>query len=399
MKTIVIMNRWKDDFADYISLIDHFENNIIYICNSFGSKYINDREKYPHELYVLPNLVDGPEINSVIRSIIQKSNKIDYLVALSEYDMELAGIIRSRFEINGMNKEVSKNFTNKVTMKRALEQSHIRFPKFLSSLNNLNDFVEINGFPFVVKPHYGAASHGVSIIKNKDELFTFLRDTKNLDDYECEEFIDMPIVHVDGVIQDSQLVFARASRYIGTCFEYTLGKPLGSIVLDSQKDQDTLSRFAKEVVIALGLKDGVFHLEAFYDDENVIFLEVGARQGGGEVVPLMKQLFNVDLISCFFKTQIGEKIDFDHLRNDKIGGFLLIPEPEEIPCVVKKVTSMKNNVESLKIEILPTIGAVFDGNGGYYFNSGRFLFVGPADKVEKDIIKVMTNFRIKTEKL
>lgn len=398
MKTIVIINRWKDDFADYVSLIDHFENNIIYICNSFGSNYIKDRRNIPHELYILDNLIDNSELNSIMEIIIQKQNKIDHLVALSEYDMELAGILRSRFDITGMNAEVSRNFTNKVSMKKALEQSCIRFPNFSSNLNNINVFIEKNGFPFVIKPHYGAASHDVSIIENEEDLIDFLKVTKNWDDYECEEYIDMPIVHVDGVIQDSKLNFVKASRYIGTCFDYTLGKPLGSIILDSEKDQELLGNFAQEVVVALGLKDGVFHLEAFYENEDIIFLEVGARQGGGEIVPLMKKLFDVDLISCFFKTQIGEKIYFDLLNNSEIGGFLLIPEPKEIPCIVKEVTSMKDNIESLIVEVLPTIGTVFDGNGGYYFNSGRFLFVGSKDKVEQNINEVIENFIITTEK-
>lgn len=35
---------------------------------------------------------------------------------------------------------------------------------------------------------------------------------------------------------------------------------------------------------ALGLENGVFHLEAFIDDGEFVFLEIGRRPGGGEIL-------------------------------------------------------------------------------------------------------------------
>ena len=46
---------------------------------------------------------------------------------------------------------------------------------------------------------------------------------------------------------------------------------------------------------------GVFHLEFILHDNEPVFLEVGARQGGGEIVPMLKQIYGVDLVLALLK--------------------------------------------------------------------------------------------------
>jgi len=394
MKTIIIINRWKDDYADYVKLVDHFNNNIIYICDEDGSDYIKTRSDVPHTLYELERLDDVSVLISKVEEVVERYERVDCIVAMSEMDMVMSGILRTHFSIPGMSQSVAEAFTNKVLMKERLEQSGVRFPQFISSLDTLESLINRVDFPIVMKPHYGAGSVGVAIIKTRNELTRFLNTTDKLTNYEAEEYIDKPIVHLDGVVSDSKISFIKCFKYFGTCFEYTLGEPLGSILIDSNEDQTVLAEFAADVIKALGMENGVFHLEAFYEDGSPIFLEIGGRQGGGEVVPLMKHLFDVDLVECFFNSQIGVKNIITEKQSDLIAGFVLIPEPEHTPCTVTRVSSMENVTKTLAYEILPKVGSVLKGHGGYYFNSGRFLFKGNKIDVELDMRYVMQNFRI-----
>lgn len=126
---------------------------------------------------------------------------------------------------------------------------------------------------------------------------------------------------------------------------------------------------------------------------NFIFLEVGARQGGGEIVPMYKKLYNMDLIKLSFNLQIGvEKVPLFEKKDERVAAFLLFPEPSQLPDKVKEITMF--NLESQVYQISPKIGENMEGGGGYYFNSGRFLFYGDSEQVIKDVNYVMSNFRI-----
>lgn len=399
MKKVIIINRWSDDFADYINLIDHNLNKIIYVTNENGAKYIKDRKNIPHALYILDDLDDYLSLNNAVAEIMDEYSQIDHLIAMSEYDIKNAGKIRDVFNISGMTEITALNFTNKIIMKNALVESSIKMPAFLDDISKLDIFIKKHGFPFILKPRIGAASHGVYRINNNDDLTSFFKNVTEIEGYECEEFIDSPIIHIDGVVQNNEIIFVKGSKYIGTCLDYSAGKPLGSIIIDSKYEQNRIAVFTKEVINSLQLRSGVFHLEAFYTEDDLIFLEVGARQGGGEIVPLFKELYGVDLINCLFQTQVENEIIFSIIHNTSIGGFLLIPEPKNTPCIVNQVTSMRGHVNTLKKEILPQIDSILDGSGDYYFNSGRFLFIGGFEEINSDINYIIDNFKIKTTKL
>lgn len=145
-------------------------------------------------------------------------------------------------------------------------------------------------------------------------------------------------------------------------------------------------------------KNSVFHLEFIYHNGNLFFLEVGARQGGGEIVPLYKQVFGIDLVKILLKTQLLENIDERPIRKEKSGGYLLFPVPNNAPCIVNKVTKI-NNIKTIKYQISPNIGEKLTKNGGYYFNSWRFLFIGDFITIKKDIKRVIDEFKIYTEKI
>jgi phosphoribosylamine-glycine ligase len=395
-KNIVIMNRWADDYADYCKYINHYENNVFYVTDDNGSKYLQGKENVPHEIYKVDSLKNEKAIKEIITDLRKSYGNINHLVALSESDLLVAAKIRESLDINGMNLNTSLNFLDKVTMKSTLKQADVQCPRYSDDLTNIDDFVGEVGFPIVLKPCQGASSRGVMIIKNYEELKKAKEYIIN-EPYEYEEFIEGPIIHVDGIVQKGEIIFQKSSRYINTCYDYAQGKPLGSIIINDQPQIEVIEMFTKKVITALGLNDGVFHLEAIIREGTPVFLEVGARQGGGEIVPLIKDLYSVDIIEAFIKTQVGELITINMKENHEVGGFLLIPEPPNTPCLVKSTSDMTDCTVTLRKQVLPEVGSVLGGNGGYYFNGGRFIFRGDSQDIEKDIYKVIESYELVTE--
>ncbi len=81
----IIINRWQDDFADYQGVVDHKLNDVVYITNNSGSKYL-DSVVVPYEHYVVDKLEDINKLMEIVAKIVREKGKVDRLLALSEFD-------------------------------------------------------------------------------------------------------------------------------------------------------------------------------------------------------------------------------------------------------------------------------------------------------------------------
>ncbi|RCW16691.1 hypothetical protein CAC02_07080 [Streptococcus gallolyticus] len=384
----MIINRWQDNFADYKKLINHNVHEIIYITNAEGAKYIQNYEVKCTEHLVVDSLSDKKILCAIFQDLLNKYQCIDRVVAMSEMDIAIAGYLRSKYKISGMSEQTALNFTDKVCMKNALSGKGILFPKYTSNINKIDELT----FPIILKPRNGASSEGVVKLSDYSEYYDYCQENI-LENYEAEEYIDGSIYHVDGFCFQGKLGFAKASEYINTPYDYIRGKTIGSIFCADNVFSDRVFSFTEVVLSALGLQDSVFHLEFIEHGDEFYFLEVGARQGGGEIVPMYKKLYNMDLIKLSFNLQIGvEKVPLFEKKDERVAAFLLFPEPSQLPDKVKEITMF--NLESQVYQISPKIGENMEEGGGYYFNSGRFLFYGDSKQVIKDVNYVMSNFRI-----
>ncbi|SFX61821.1 ATP-grasp domain-containing protein [Thermoactinomyces sp. DSM 45891] len=397
-QNIVIMNRWSDDYGNYAILLDHHQNNVSYIVNAGGAVYLKNHPEIPNYAQVVNDLKDVEEVSAAMDHIISRFGKIDVLIALSENDILVAGQMRDRYSIQGMGLQDTLRFIDKVEMKKSFAGTKVAVPRYLEDLTekSLLDFVSETGFPVVLKPRTGAASAGVKIIPDRERLMATMKEI-DIHTYECEEYIEGPIFHMDGIMKNGELVFVRTSRYLNTCYEYTQGKPVGSIIISDEQRSKKFADFTEEVMKTLRLDNGVFHLEAILRDGNEpVFLELGARQGGGEVVPLMRLLYDVDLVRALFQSQLGEEIEVAPRKTPFVSGFLLFPEPKEVPCKVVKVSTVEN-LSTLSYEYIPEVDSILDGKGGYYFNAGKFAFIGREEDIESDLLRAMNEYEIVTE--
>jgi hypothetical protein len=201
-------------------------------------------------------------------------------------------------------------------------------------------------------------------------------------------------------VRDGELLFHTVSRYINTCLSFNDGVPLGSVLLEASELRTAVVRFAAAVLQALELRSGAFHLEVILGPgDELYFLEIGARVGGGEIPFLGQALFGLDMMRAWVDIELGQ--DAEYLRSidsERMGGFLMIPEPRSVPAKLVSVSSLAGKIEGLLKETLPPVGHVFDGKGGYEHISGRFLFAGDSPRaVEAAIRGAIAQFSILTE--
>lgn len=401
-KNIIVIHRWPDNFVDYDSFIDSNKYLVHYIVNSSGKRGINSDSDLAGKIFELDDLNQIDALTKCVQEVIAEFGEIDKIIAPSESDLIQAAQLRTKFAVQGMQADEVKFFRDKVAMKTKVKKGGLPVPKFIDCENETNtlSFVETIGYPVILKPKDGAGSEGVNLIHDQQQLENVLKQI-NLTNYECEEYVSGSIFHIDGLIYNKELIFSSVSRYLNTCLDFNDGKALGSVILDDQLLQDKLVYFARETLAVLELNNSAFHLEVILKDEREpIFLEIGARVGGGGIPFLIKDIYKINLVQEWMKIELEKFGKLNKTNKLIIGGFLMMPEPRETPCKVLHCKKLQGAIATLYKETLPEPGEILDGDGGYNHISGTFFYKGNSSKeIEADMEITMNSFEIKYERV
>ncbi|MDS1272588.1 hypothetical protein RIF23_20065 [Lipingzhangella sp. LS1_29] len=144
-------------------------------------------------------------------------------------------------------------------------------------------------------------------------------------EFEIEEFLDGPIIHVDGVMEGGALVAVQASRYIGTCLGYAQGQPFGSVQIETDS---RVIEWTHHCLRAIGINNGPFHLEGIEATDGLVFLEVGARFGGADVVDTFALATGVHLPSAQIRLLVEGRTGIQEARipdRDALYGWFVFP--------------------------------------------------------------------------
>ncbi|MGF6979787.1 hypothetical protein QFZ94_008304 [Paraburkholderia sp. JPY465] len=393
----VVMNRWSDDFAAYHRYIDHDAHDVAYLCTPEGAKAL-EATRISH-IEILPDFNDIHRLRVAFDACRTRLNGVDRLIALSEFDLLAAAQLRETFDVPGDRPATAARFRDKTVMKRVVSAAGLRVPQFVELNDREDALATVAGLrhPLIVKPRTGAASMGVHRVDSVEQFGALLPRLTGTS-YECEEFIEGPIYHVDGIVSSGKPLLIRASRYLNSCLDFANGKPLGSIMLQPGPSNDELLAFAQTSLRALSLVDGAFHLEVIRGSDGLYFLEIGARVGGGEIPFLFRDLYGIDIFSLWVRQQLnyGTPLASEAgvgaaARSTELGGFLLLPEATGSRLLRAVVP---DGIAPLYAAITPKANHVFDGKGGYDKILGRFRYRGRSeDEIDAAIAATLERFQ------
>lgn len=398
---VLIINRWTNSFAEYHRYIDHTADRVAYLTTAAGRPPLD--AELAEDIRVLSDLSDTQEVLAQAAELVGLYGPFTHVLALSEFDLEPAGEIRRHFGIPGRGPEEVAAVRDKVVMKGLVAAAGLRVPAFQETptAGQVREFAARHGYPFVLKPRAGADSQGVHVVRSEGQLDTLLNGS-GLADAQCEEFIDGALYQIDGVVQGGRLLTSRAWRCGGSCLDFATGTAFSSVANDDPDFERRVTDFAERVCAALDLTDDVFHLEVFRtprpsgDGDDLVFLEIGARAGGGQVRVIWEEVYGVDLVAASARVQLGDELTIAPMDlGGPVAGYLMMPEPPVRPAVVDAVTSLVGRVPALCSETLPPPGTVLSGNGGAVHTAGTFRY--RADRsavVEEAIRQTLASYRL-----
>jgi len=270
------------------------------------------------EIYYIPDRNKDWNMKDVIYGVsyLARTEIIDRIVALDDFDVERVASLREHLRIGGMGDTTARYFRDKLAMRMRAYEVGIPVPEFLHILNydRIHEFVKTVSFPYMVKARSLAGSYGVKKVHNEQELWdriNFLGDEQSF--YLIERFIPGNIYHVDSLIYNYEVKFSCVSKYGTPPYEVAHhGRVFTSKTLNKEtKEFKELSEMNAHLLKHLGLKQGASHSEFIQSDEDgkFYFMETSARVGGANLSVLVEAATGINLWREWAKIEIlnGEK--------------------------------------------------------------------------------------------
>lgn len=266
------------------------------------------------EIFVLRDIDgkwdDTELVNSV--SFVARKEKLDAIVALDDYDLEAAGLLRDHLQLRGFGETVTRNFRDKLAMRRRAWDEGVLAPDYVHLVNEdaVRAFTERVPLPYIVKPRGEASAIGVKKVSSHEELwkiFEELGDRRS--QHLVEQFLPGDIFHVDSLMYDGKMVFSCVSKYGKPPFDVMHGGGIfttRNVEHGSKDEKDALK--ANEIVLkSMGLQFGASHTEFIkaYSDDKMYFMETAARVGGANIVEMVEAATGVNLWAEWAKIEIN----------------------------------------------------------------------------------------------
>ena len=250
------------------------------------------RDSISRLLTMPEGLSTGQILNTV--AFLARTEPIHRIVALDEFDLETAALLREHLQLPGMGESATRLFRDKLAMRNSTQRAGIRVPDFTSVVlyDDVRHFLAHTPGPWLLKPRTNASAIGIHKLASADELWPLLDSLGDEQThYLLERFVPGDIFHVEGVTSNREVLFAMPFSYgqppMQTMHE---GGVFSTRALDAASPESVALRsMHAEILAALGLVSGVTHTEFIrsHADRQFYFLETAARVGGAYIADVV----------------------------------------------------------------------------------------------------------------
>jgi biotin carboxylase len=247
---------------------------------------------------------NDPSLKSTINTVsyLARFFKIDRLVGLDDYDVEVAAALREHLRLPGMGESRARFFRDKLACRIEARRLGIPVPDFTPVFNNAEvaEFIARVPPPWMLKPRSEASATGINKVHSADELWRLL-DSKG--DKRChfllERYLPGDVHHVDSLTSEGRVLFAETHRCLTPPFNVAHGGGIFATVTMPRGSQDEkdLRALNERVLTGLGMWRGASHVEYIKSREDGRFylLETAARVGGAHIAEQVEASTGVNL--------------------------------------------------------------------------------------------------------
>ncbi len=279
-------------------------------------------EDWPHDslddLIAVPNDA-GPALMIDLVAFISRKLKPDRVVALEEFDVMTAALIREHFCLPGMGSSIAKTFRDKYRMAEAARTAGLVVPEFVPLINpdEVKEFMERVPPPWIIKPRSDVSAIGIRKVNEAEEVWRIIdemNERENLRErasyYLLAQFVSGEVFHVDSIVNHGRVVFAGANRYGRPPLEVAHGGGayVSRTVAHRSENEKKLYAINRTLVKTLQLDQGAAHAEFIKSDADgrFYFLEIAARVGGAYIADVLEAASGVNLWREWAKIEVAD---------------------------------------------------------------------------------------------
>jgi len=253
------------------------------------------------DAFYMPDLYNREAVFNGI-SYLARSERIDRIVALDEFDLEMASAVREHLRVPGMGETTVRYFRDKLAMRMRAQEEGVAVPEFTSVVNydRLREFMDRVPAPWVLKPRLSASALGIRKLHEAEEVWRALDELGDRQSFHLlERFIPGDVFHVDSIAWDREIRFAEVHGYVSPPFDVYHG---GGLFASRTLERDSpaaveMKKLNQDVVRVLGMVRGTLHTEFIRSeaDGRFYFLETAARVGGAYIVEMVEASTGINL--------------------------------------------------------------------------------------------------------
>jgi formate-dependent phosphoribosylglycinamide formyltransferase (GAR transformylase) len=301
---------------------------------------------------------------------------------------------RAHFGVPGTPPDVADLFRDKARMKAALKAAGLPVARnrLIHSESDARSFAREVGFPIVLKPPAGMGARSTWRVNSLDE---FLRGIQGFGASEArpilgEEFLrgrefSFEMITIGGVPRVESI-----SHYLPSCLE-VLENPWMQWCCMLPRDisgaeYEGARKMARGAVKALGLTDGMTHMEWFQrPDGSLVIGEIAQRPPGANISTMTGLAHGVDLFSAWSRALVDGAFDGPWERRYAVGSAFLRGMGHGRVASVSGIHEIHEAVGKSIVEAnLPTPGAhKSDG----YEGDGYIIVRDPSTETVKQVLK------------
>jgi biotin carboxylase len=286
------------------------------------------------DLATMPeNLACQQIVNTV--SWMARGRLFDRVVALDEFDLETAALIREHWRMPGLGVSATAFYRDKLAMRTGARDRGFHVPEFCRVLNydELRAYMARVPAPWLLKPRASASALGIHKIQDPEQLWRTLDELGDRQShFVLEQFVPGEIFHVDSIVSGGKVVFSAVHKY---------GRPPMQVMHEggvfttrtvdrASGDWKDLTAFNSTLAPAFGLEHGVTHAEYIkaHAGGQFYFLEIAARVGGAFISDLVQASTGVNLWREWGRIEVanlrGEPYALPALTEDYAGSVLCL---------------------------------------------------------------------------
>jgi biotin carboxylase len=281
--------------------------------------------RYLADYLEVPSIMDEEDVIARVHGWL-RGRSIDRVLANWEPLVIVAARLRERFGLPGMSVDAVRGFRDKQLMKDRVAAAGLRVPRAqrVRSVKEAWSALEWIGVPAIIKPISGAGSADTYRVDSVSDMERVLPHMRHVVEAICEEFIDGEEYTYDTASIGGTPAYESVTRYMPSALEMRSNEWISPIMLSVRDlDQPHLRggiQLGRQVLRALGMGDGLTHMEWFLKPSGeVVFGEVACRPGGACVVDLMNYTSDIDLFREWARVSTFGRFEASTERKYNVG--------------------------------------------------------------------------------